>query len=173
MRARRPRACAPHGIFCQGFVNKRYVEQENVPAWYYLIASLIPPAHVASSLPFVRGIVVNAALLGSLGRRFGSLLEAVLKPLEVSWGPLGGFLRASCGPLGGLLGPLGGLLGPRVRNFVSCSLSGAPLEAFLGPSWAVLGASWRPLGPSWSRLGPSWGPPGGLLGPLGAILEAS
>ena len=36
MRARRPRACAPHGIFCKGFVKKRYVEQEDVPAWYYL-----------------------------------------------------------------------------------------------------------------------------------------
>ena len=36
MRARRPRACAPHGIFCKGFVKKCYVEQEDVPAWYDL-----------------------------------------------------------------------------------------------------------------------------------------
>ena len=48
------------------------------------IASLIPPAHAASSLPFARGLVVNAALLGSLGTRLGSLLEAVLKPPEAS-----------------------------------------------------------------------------------------
>ena len=45
-------------------------------------------------------------------------------------------------PLRGLLGIPGGFLLRWARNVLSCSPPGAPLGAFLGPSWAVLEASW-------------------------------
>ena len=73
------------------------------------------------------------------------------------------------------MGPPGGILGRRARFFGSCSLSWAPLGAFLGLSWAVLGASWAVLALPWAvlglsrgSLGPSWGGLRGLLGRLGA-----
>ena len=71
------------------------------------------------------------------------------------------------GPLRGLLGLPGGFVGPWARNVVSCSPPGAPLEAFLGPSWAVLEASWAVLEPSWALSGASRALLGRCWGPLG------
>ena len=78
----------------------------------------------------------------------------------------GGFWGASRGPPWGHLGRPGSLWGPRARNVGSCSLSGAPLGALLGPSRRPLVAVLGPLGPSCGRLG-------GLLGRLVAVLRAS
>ena len=88
--------------------------------------------------------------------RFGGFVEA-------SWGPLGSLLGVSRGLSGAFWGPLGASLdfsGPRARNVRSGPPSGPALGAVLGASWAILEASGAVLGPSGAVLGPSWRPVG-------------
>ena len=75
--------------------------------------------------------------LGSRGRSFWGLLEAVLRRLGAVLKPLG----ASCGPLGASWGPLGAE--GSICHFV------VPL---LGPSWARLGGLLDRLGGLLGRL---------------------
>ena len=88
MRARRPRACAPHVIICQGFVSKCYVRAKNVhevyeiticlegfrharaaaarmcPAWYYLTGIVALAGARTSSKHFeVRAKVAREAAI--------------------------------------------------------------------------------------------------------------
>ena len=97
-------------------------------------------------------------LLGVLGASWG-ILGACSRPLGASWGRRGG--------LGEILGVI---LGWGPRHVRSGALSGPPLGAVLGASWAVLGASGPLLGRSWAVLGRSWAPPGPSGGDLGGLL---
>ena len=100
----------------------------------------------------------------SCGKPAWALFVPARAPLGAFGGASSGLLRASWGPLGGLLGPPGGLLGRRARFFGSSSLSWAPLGG-------LLGAIVSPLGRLLGRLEALLGRLGALLGPSGAILE--
>ena len=99
------------------------------------------------------GISWYNAFRGLLGSSFEASGGAVLGPLRVFLGSLGGLLGASWRPLAALLGSPGALSGRKIKCLNFWSPSRAPLGPFSGPSWALVGAFRAVFGASLAGLG--------------------